>query len=1188
MTRFFSTRFLVMAVFALVLAVGTVIAQPTGGITGVVTDTTGAVVPNATVKLVNAAKAIDKTITTTDDGIYTFTLLEPGKYTVTASAGNFTAQTIEVEVQVGRTTNNNFSLGAGNVNATVEVTAEGIQVTQSNSDAVVNETAIQNLPINGRRFQDFVTLTPTAQVEPSRQQISLVGQKGINGNVSVDGLDYNQPFFGGIRGGERSNLAFTIPQESIKEFQVVASGYTAEYGRSTGGVVNAITKSGSNEFHGSAFGLWRPSRLARGNQFTDALVAQRLAPLGVTPTLAPTQEQWGGSVGGRVIKDKVFYFGSYEGQRFRAPRQIVFNYPSGFPPSGVVLTAAQQAVLNFFNAEQVQYTQTNDAWAALARIDWNITENHKFNVRGNMSRNNALNAASRGETSVDPTTRQSLSTNGTEQDRLKMVVAGLESNFGANKFNEFRFQAAKEIRPRISNSVVPQIVTSFATYGAGGSDTSSFLPNIENDVRYEATDGFTWIKGNHTAKFGGDYSHIFAAQTFSFNPFGQYNNSVGAACTSSSSCTFQTALQNMSNVVVPQSGSTQAFLGRFDVLSTAFSSSYQRQIGNRQAALTVQQLAFYGQDTWRVTPKFTLNYGLRVEQQFNPPGDASNTAVASAVMNTIFPYTGKNVDPSVVPDSGWEWGPRGGFAFDPKGDGRTVFRGYAGLYYAATPLIWIVPVTQTYRSTPADVSQQLPFSGISQSAFDTFLGTAAGTPYKTITGCDPTAAPGTDARNRCNPQSIYRYFAIVGVDLNASPLSNLPQLTNAQVSTIAGAVGLTPSPFVGAQVINMAPDYKNPQSFQWGASFERQLGRGLVFGLDYANVSTHFIGRFRDLNIPSPLTAQQYIDAITAANGGAADSRVIAMNNNGLFAALLAGNRNYISIATPAGFVNCTNLASLQCLPTVASGQSTANAVLPANRLRPTQAQGQIALGSVAQLESTANSLYRGLTARVRWVSKRMMLNAYYTLSRTYADDDNERQNGVGYADAYNLAPDYGLSRLNRTHMFSANPVVFLPWGFEVSSAIRLRSGLPFNETVGGDLNGDGINNDRPIRAGGGGFMIRNAYTNKGIYDIDLRVQKTFKFGETRRLIIHTDLFNIMNRPNLLVSGSAAPSSASSFGTSGQFCVVVSQACGLPNGPGRNANFLQLYDANTGVLNVANVNPGSQVFQMQFGARFNW
>ncbi|MER3632641.1 MAG: TonB-dependent receptor, partial [Blastocatellia bacterium] len=237
------------------LAVFAQTQSSTGQITGIVTDATGAAIPNATVTLKSQATNQTLTTTTSSDGLYRFVLLQPGKYTIKTSAQNFSEQTLEVEVQVGRSTDANFTLGAGDVSAVVEVTAEGVQTTTSNFDAVQDATAIQNLPINGRRFQDFVTLTPSAQVEPSRGQISLSGQRGINGNINVDGVDYNQPFFGGIRGGERANQAFTIPQEAIREFQVVAAGYTAEFGRSSGGIINAVTKSGTNQLRGTLFYL---------------------------------------------------------------------------------------------------------------------------------------------------------------------------------------------------------------------------------------------------------------------------------------------------------------------------------------------------------------------------------------------------------------------------------------------------------------------------------------------------------------------------------------------------------------------------------------------------------------------------------------------------------------------------------------------------------------------------------------------------------------------------------------------------------------------------------------------------------------------------------------------------------------------------------------------------------------------
>jgi len=255
---------------------GSLFAQQagTGAVNGSVTDPNGAVVPNATVTITNKATNSSRTTTTNNVGLYSFVALQPGDYEVKIAAGSFAPISLEVSVQVGRVVDANATLKTGNVAEVVQVTAEGLQTTQSNADAVIDVARIQDLPINGRRFQDFVTLTPTAQVDPSRGQISLSGQRGINGSVNVDGVDYNQPFFGGLRGGERSNSAFTIPLDSIREFQVVAAGYSAEFGRSTGGVVNAVTKSGTNDVRGSAFYLNRPHQLSQGNDYTNALLSR--------------------------------------------------------------------------------------------------------------------------------------------------------------------------------------------------------------------------------------------------------------------------------------------------------------------------------------------------------------------------------------------------------------------------------------------------------------------------------------------------------------------------------------------------------------------------------------------------------------------------------------------------------------------------------------------------------------------------------------------------------------------------------------------------------------------------------------------------------------------------------------------------------------------------------------------------
>jgi len=1120
----------------------------TGQISGIVTDSNGAAVANATVKATNKDTGLLREATASGDGLYTIVLLPPGKYTVVSEASGFSTGTIDdVVVSVGQSNNVNFTLGAGGVQATVLVTAEAIQATRNESDAVLNETAIQTLPINGRRFQDFVTLTPTAQVDPQRGQISLSGQKGINGNINVDGVDYNQPFFGGIRGGERSNLAFTIPQESIKEFQVIASGYSAEFGRSTGGIVNAVTKSGDNSLRGSAFYLLRPAGLARGNDFTTRLqtvLSAKTPP--VTATLAPTQHQFGGSLGGPLKKDKLFLFGAYEQQRFRAPRQILFtNFPVGpCDPAvcGAGASAAQAAVATFYNAEQVGYTQTNDAYAGLIRMDWNVNNNNRLNVRFSASKNNAKNAVSRGETSVDPTTNQALSTNGTEGNNTKILVGQMVSNFGASTVNELRFQWAKEDRPRISNSSTPQIFTGFGTYGA-----TAFLPTTQYDTRYQVADALTYITGNHNFKFGGEYSKLFASQVFGFNQFGAYSLSIGSTPTN-----IQDTYQRLANFVLP---GTTAILGRFDDTR----ARYNKAIGNLQASFGVQQLAFFGQDSWRVTPRLTVNFGLRAEAQYNPTPEANNTTIINVVKNTIFPIRNAGYDPTQIPDSGWQWGPRVGFAYDPEGKGKMVIRGFAGQYFATTPLLVFAGSVNNYRLPPGDVSTTLPFTGFSQTTFNTFLGTAAGTAYKTITGCDPAAAAGTDARNRCTPNSVYRQFAIIGVNLNSSPLTGLPILTSDQISAIASGLGLNPNPFVGATVTGHDEHFKNPRSFQWGFAIEREVARNFVLGIDYSTVITDNVQRNRDLNLPAPLTGQQYIDFLTANNTAANVATMSAAG--GVFDLIRQSGRSYIAINSPAGL-------------TFPSGAVS-------TRQRPTQALQGFALGPVQVRESTAKALYRSLTIRGRLVRKRLLLNTYLTLSRLLTDDDNERDaGGVAYADPYDLRTEYWKGRLDRESQFTANPIFFLPYGFEVSSAIRMRSAIPLNANANGDLNGDGVTNDRPLQVPGLPYK-RNWFRNRPLFDLDARVQKSFKFGERKKLILSTEFFNLFNKQNIILPNASTATTTAA----GQFCTTASQLCGL-SGP-TNPNFLLIRDPGTGNY-INGATPGSQVFQMQFGARFQF
>jgi outer membrane receptor for ferrienterochelin and colicin len=807
---FHSLCSLVMVLVLGLGAVPVVLAQSqasSGEIVGSVTDKQGAALNGATVKATNPQTGLEQTQNTNEEGRYRFALLPPGVYTVTVEASGFAKATFSnVEVTVGRTLTLNANLDPSGVQEVVNVTAGNIQVqtTRSEADAVLNQRAIENLPINGRRFQDFVTLTPTAQVEPSRNQISLAGQRGIYGaNINIDGVDYNQPFFGGIRGGERSNNAFTVPQESIKEFQVIATGYSAEFGRSTGGVVNAVTKSGTNEYHGSMFYLLRPQNLSRKNEFFQTLEQQvnaNLSARGVPSSVdlhpAPTQHQGGASFGGPIRKDKAFFFGAFEIQKVNQDRQVFYDALTGFTP-----TPATQEAFDFYRGLEAPFVQTNDAIALLGRFDYNFSENHRFNVRYSYSRNNAENATATGN-AISPNTTSALSNNGTEKDNTNTVVGQFASIFGPTMVNELRAQYSREKRPRLSNAEQPTVQDSIGRFG-----TVTFLPTTQYDWRAQVADSLTWTKASHTIKFGGEYNHTFVNQTFGFNQFGVFNISGSVTSTVLDILSFSPSVSG-------------GVVNRFDTTA----ATYLLQLGNLQAEYPMNELAFFAQDSWRVRPNLTISYGLRWEGQYNPSPQANNDILINLIKGFDFPV-GYHVDPTEIPDSTKQFSPRLGFAWDPTGDSKTVIRGYGGIYYARSPALLLAGPFNNFRVPPGDLSTQLPFS------------TASLAPSNPLKGCN----------------TLFCQFNLVGINLNNSSLDSLPTLTPQNVQDIAAILGLPFNPFQGAQPILMSPDFRNPKSYQAGVGIERQVTKSLTLGADFAYVHTLQLQRNRELNLPAPI-----------------------------------------------------------------------------------------------------------------------------------------------------------------------------------------------------------------------------------------------------------------------------------------------------------------------------------------------
>jgi hypothetical protein len=1025
-----------IAIGTLVLAVGLGLpleasAQSqatTGEVNGRVVDAQGGVVPGVTVAAKSPNTGYVRTVVTNADGLYSLPLMPPDTYELTFELAGFGPVTRPVQLTVGSSITVNQTLQLSSVTETVTVTASPIVESSATvRTTTVDAEAIANLPINGRRFQDFITLTPTVQVDPQRGQLSFAGQRGINSNVSVDGADYNQPFFGGIRGGERSNNAFTVPQESVQEFQVVAAGYSAEFGRSTGGLVNAITKSGTNTVRGSLFYVNRNREWAELNAFGQ--------------NAAPTQQQFGGAVGGPVTRDRLFYFAAAESQRFENNRAVVFNL------TGITRTADNGEAYDYYRSLETGFETTNDALALLGRMDYQVSGGGRLSVRYSFSDNNAKNANATGNALAD-TTVSALSNNGTEKDRTNTVVGQFTSALRSNLLFETRAQYSREHRPRDANERTPLVTNAVGNYG-----TVSFLgENEQQDWRVQAAVNLTGVFGRHTPKAGVEYNHVDASQKFGFNQFGTWNLSGTAA----------NALE-----ILTAGGPTG---NRFD----STSATYTKQLGNLELALASDEIAFFVQDAWKLSTGLTLNYGLRWEGAFNPTPEANNEFMLGALRNFTFPI-GRSADPTQIPDQTSQFGPRVGFAWDPGNDGRTVVRGFTGIYYARTPmLLWAAPMNN-FRIPPGDLSVQLPFS-----------------------------APG-------NPNNtIYKQMALIGIDLNNHPLNNLPILTTEQITQIASALGLVVNPFLGAQPILVDQEYKNPRAVQGGAGVEREILPGITVAADFTYVKTDYLQRNRELNLGIPVP----------------------------------------------------------------------RATDPAQRPIFPAARPNTLLGSVQLREASAESEFTALTLSNRVRKPWGLVSVNYVLSKSMSDDDNERDaGGVQYENTYDLAPEWGPARLDRRHQFNGYVVLFMPYGFDVSSGFRFLSGVPIDATFGRDINNSRGGVDRPY-SGPGQPFTRNGFRNEPFKDVNFRVQWGLDFAGTRRMLVTADFFNIFNWDNVQLAGSAVTN----------YCAgTAPDDCGF--GAATNPNFLAVTDQNPSSATFGQLirtnNPGAPR-QVQLGVRFQF
>lgn len=792
-----------------------------GQITGTIFDANQAVVPNAKVKVDNVDTGLSREASTNEAGQYRFVQLDPGKYNITAESQGFAPAKAEgVTLTVGASIGINLTLQVGSTTTTVDVGAAPINVALPAPSSTLESLAITNLPINGRRFQDFAVLTPTVQIDPSRGQLSFAGQRGINANIMLDGADYNQPFFGGIRGGERSNKIFTIPQSAIQEFQVVTTGYSAEYGRSTGGVLNTITKSGTNAIHGETFYQLRHKEMGAKDP------VQKIASL-------ETQHQWGGAIGGPIQRDKLFAFAAFERQDAAQPRSVLFAQLLGRAPS-----PATQEAFSFFQGQQRSFQQTNDGMAFTSRADYQLPAGHRLTLRYNFSDANAVNAVSVGD-ALDPFTNRAFSNDGIEKDRTHTGTAQYTHLISPSMVNDIKAGVTYESRPRLSNSELPQVdARPIGIFGA-----RNFLPTTQDDKRFQLSDGLSIIKGKHTIKLGVDFSRVTAGQIFGFNQFGA----------------FTLASSNVDQILTVLSARPAQNQNRFDSPIVV----YNRQIGNLTASVNMTQASLFAQDSFRVNNKLTLDFGIRWEGQYNPAAEANNATVIDQVKGFRFP-NGAVLDPTKIVDSPKQFMPRFGFAYTPFGGSKAVIRGHAGMFYASTPLLWFTGPANNFRNPPGDVSillaptaTQSVFSLLRQAGADLNAASldklpvipldvvqraaaiaAGGTARDPFIGATLITSP-TDFRNPRAFQSglgyeheIFRNF-VAGIQLNYVNTVNLGRNRdyNLPAPTIR-ATDASQRPFYGLRS-GIARPLRNLGSITVRESSARQMYRAMTYSAQY-------------------------------------------------------------------------------------------------------------------------------------------------------------------------------------------------------------------------------------------------------------------------------------------------------------------------------------------------------------------
>jgi carboxypeptidase family protein/TonB-dependent receptor-like protein len=1197
-----------------------------------VKDPGGAVVPNATVTARNPSTNLSRSSTTNDEGLARIVNLTPGEYEVTVEAANFKKAVLtKIVITVGQAANLNVPLELGEISQSVTISDATSEVVETSKTAVattINQTAINNLPINERNYLSFALTTSTVGRDNGRPigpapttGLNFGGQRGRSNLVQVDGADNTDNSVNASRS--------TVSQEAVQEFQVVTNSFAPEFGRSAGGVVNVVTKSGTNDFHGNIFGFLRHRSFQARNAF---------APIEDPPF---TRTQYGFTIGGPFDRDRTFFFFAFEQRRRNESGFFTSDVAAGLTSSATIpvipglnpiartfanITPAQASFINtlitngvatnnatlicgarayaFFassggttaltgsnglispndgslcpaispilpgaigprfilSGAPVPSGTTNAAGQFIAfrplnglqrifpvtdrttfnsfRLDHLITANHQFSFRFgyNPSEITGIQVESQNQSLG----QNDFSRTGIQTLRDFSAVTTLTSTLSNRAINEARFNFGER---RATFKSQNGDAVAFNISGTAFIGRELFSPVLRTETRYEFTDNLNLVSGNHNFKFGGDYAFVNIPEAiFELNFAGLFNFGGLSAAT-----------LNPAFAGAPDFTPVQQY-------GLGFPSNFIQGFGNPVSSISNKPMAFFAQDSWKVRPNLTLNYGVRydyeqTEQVPTLPLRDPLSGITLSAADILAAQDAMGVQQGFPRDKN-NWAPRLAIAWDPKSDGKTVIRAAFGMFYDH-PLLAIA-----FNSDIADAVQQQqgiltpgsPAQTALLNAVQVFQGTVC-PPGGPVTPICPSGVvtPGVAAgaqyqfgRQRFNDQTFPGFGPVLPFTLHVQKNFEYAYANQGNFTvereltkdmTLSGSYI-----FVGAHHLPHPLDVNAPRTDLQIQNFFRLAGRNPVSTTEAVAFSIPTSGTPCPFGVPLQcFTLATPAGAPAFPNAGQTFAIIIP----GMITAPLANLGSRIVNAGVANFFrpNAPNYFLAQALSGGLVTPNVLNGALAGSLRTP----GVISpFGSINAQTSDGNSTYNALNVDLKKrFSHHFQFLASYTWSHSI-DDSSDLQTLLLPQDNRNFGAERADSLFDQRHRFVFSGVIASPssWAqqggfhralsnFTIAPIFEISSGRPFNILSNQDTNNDQSNQtDRPSVLADGtlcvpgttgcvGLITNGVFTsgslgrNFGIthryVSFDMRLARLVPLGERVRLELIAEGFNLFNRFN--------------------------------------------------------------------------